>query len=93
MILVEMRTLVLSLTLLASGFARAAIGPDGTQVLGPVSDGDPSPIADINTYYPDQHDCPLPCTDYTNIHSWITYFSTKRVRRCSRPMYDKNQFN
>lgn len=65
---------------------RAAINLDGDQVSGPVTDGDPSPIADPLTYHPDQHDCPLPCTDLSNVHSWITYFSVDRLRRCKEPM-------
>lgn len=47
---------------------------------------DPSPIGDLTTYYPDQHDCPLPCVDYANVHSWITYLSVKRLHRCKEPM-------
>ena len=31
-------------------------------------DGDPSPIGDLTPYYPDQYDCPVPCTDYANVH-------------------------
>jgi hypothetical protein len=71
---------------LGSKFAHGAINSNGTQAIDPVSEDDPSPIADISTYYPDQHDCPVPCNDYTNIHSWITYFSVERLARCSQPM-------
>jgi LysM repeat protein len=59
---------------------------NGTHAVGPVADDDPSPIGDPATYYPDQHDCPLACTDMSNVHSWITYFSVERLERCTRPM-------
>ncbi|KAH7007283.1 hypothetical protein EDB80DRAFT_842547 [Ilyonectria destructans] len=35
---------------------------------------------------PDQHDCPPPCVDYANIHSWIPYLSVQRLSRCKAPM-------
>lgn len=65
---------------------KAAIDIEGHRVVDPVGEDDFSPIADINTYYPDQHDCPLPCTDYANIHSWIPYLSVERLKRCHEPM-------
>jgi hypothetical protein len=80
-----MRSVLLSL-LLGAGVVRSAINPDGTQAVEPVTDEDDSPIADLNTYYPDQHDCPLECKDVTNTHSWITYFSVDRLRRCNESM-------
>lgn len=80
------RPLVVFSAIVGGKFVHAALNDNGTQAIDPVSDEDASPIADINTYYPDQHDCPLPCTDYSNIHSWITYFSIERLRRCSQPM-------
>ena len=64
----------------------SAINLDGLQVIDPLAEDDPSPIANIDTYYPDQHDCPLPCADIANMHSWITYFSVGRLRRCKEPM-------
>ena len=68
-------------------FAYAAIDLNGTQVVEPATAlDDPSPIADIDTYHPDQHDCPLPCTDYANVHSWIPYFSVRRLGRCQQPL-------
>jgi hypothetical protein len=84
--LTSMRQAVLFSLILGSRFVHSAINANGTQAII-ISEDDPSPIADIDTYYPDQHDCPLPCTDYSNIHSWITYFSTERLRRCTQPMY------
>ncbi|KAK4184949.1 hypothetical protein QBC35DRAFT_538819 [Podospora australis] len=43
--------------------------------------------ADIDTYYPDQHDRPLPCQDtMSNIHSWIPYLSVDRLYRCDEPL-------
>jgi len=77
--------LLLSL-ILASRLVDAAIDIEGLRVVDPVGEEDPSPIADINTYYPDQHDCPLPCVDYANIHSWIPYLSVARLQRCHQPM-------
>ncbi|KAH8692466.1 glycoside hydrolase family 18 protein [Phaeosphaeriaceae sp. PMI808] len=82
----NMKPFLLLLTVLGGKLVRAAIDIDGVKVIEPVTEEDPSPIADINTYHPDQHDCPLSCTDYTNVHSWITYFSVERLRRCSKPM-------
>ncbi|KAK3368853.1 chitinase [Lasiosphaeria ovina] len=71
----------------ALGLGQAAIQLDGTQAVEPAtSDEDPSPIANINTYHPDQHDCPLPCTDYANTHGWISYHTVQRLRRCAEPM-------
>lgn len=63
-----------------------AIYSNGTQAVAPMTEEDASPIGNPRTYYPDQHDCPLACKDYTNIHSWITYFSVDRLRRCKKPM-------
>jgi hypothetical protein len=84
-----MRSAVFLSILSSSGLVRSAININGTQAVDAVTEEDPSPIADINTYYPDQHDCPLLCVDYANIHSWITYFSVERLRRCNKPMYDR----
>ncbi|KAL5316125.1 hypothetical protein ACEPPN_017003 [Leptodophora sp. 'Broadleaf-Isolate-01'] len=69
-----------------AGIANAALNLDGTQAVEPLEKNDPSPIGDLTTYYPDQHDCPLPCVDYANVHSWITYLSVKRLHRCKEPM-------
>ncbi|KAM7210947.1 carbohydrate-binding module family 24 protein [Rhypophila decipiens] len=67
---------------------QAAINIDGEQAVEPalVSENNASPIADINTYHPDQHDCPLACTDLANTHSWITYHTVQRLNRCPEPM-------
>ncbi|KAK1990037.1 glycoside hydrolase [Colletotrichum falcatum] len=54
--------------------------------VAPVGDGDPSPIGDIKTYEPDQHDCPIPCAHLENVHTWVTYCSVNRLRRCQQPM-------
>lgn len=45
-----------------------------------------SPVAEIDTYYPELHDCPILCSDLANPHSWIPYLSVKRLERCSEPM-------
>ncbi|KAM3422337.1 hypothetical protein BST61_g2696 [Cercospora zeina] len=37
-------------------------------------------------YWPEQHDCPLPCTDYANIHSRIPYLSVDRLDCCKEPV-------
>lgn len=67
--------------------AHAAVDLDGSQVVGPVSEDDPSPIADPMTYYPDQHDRPLPCgVDFANVHKWTPYHSVDRLARCELPM-------
>ncbi|KAJ3496240.1 hypothetical protein NLG97_g2808 [Lecanicillium saksenae] len=74
---------------LLTPLAKAAINAiDGTQASMPalVDTDEPAPIADINTYHPDQHDCPLTCDDVSNVHSWITYFSIDRLKRCKEPM-------
>jgi hypothetical protein len=72
--------------LLRAGIMHAAINIDGTQAVNPVGEDDFSPIGDPTTYCPDQHNCPLPCVDYANMHSWIPYFSTNRLARCKAPM-------
>ncbi|KAL7629535.1 hypothetical protein AAE478_001056 [Parahypoxylon ruwenzoriense] len=64
----------------------SAINLDGTQAVEPLNEDDPSPVGDPATYYPDQHDCPLSCVDYSNTHSWIPYFSVDRLHRCQEPM-------
>lgn len=75
------------ISLLLSGIlVHAAIDLDGFQIVDPVTEDDPSPIADPITYHPDQHDCPLPCIDYTNVHMWTPYFSVDRLQRCEKPM-------
>lgn len=38
------------------------------------------------TYHPDQHDCPLPCRDLSNVHKWTPYHSVTRLNRCQLPM-------
>jgi hypothetical protein len=80
-----MRSIFLSL-LWSAGVVRSAINPDGTHAVEPVTDDDASPIGDMTTYYPDQHDCPLQCEDLTNTNSWITYFSVERLSRCNETM-------
>ncbi|KAF5606321.1 glycoside hydrolase family 18 [Fusarium subglutinans] len=72
--------------LLGTDIVQSAIKTDGSKPVDPVNEDDPSPISDINTYYPDQHDCPPPCADYSNPHSWITYLSAERLERCKEPM-------
>ncbi|KAF7555885.1 hypothetical protein G7Z17_g1808 [Cylindrodendrum hubeiense] len=81
----SLRSMLASLFLVIS-VAQAAINIDGSKAVDPVTEDDPSPISDINTYQPDQHDCPPPCADYANTHSWIPYFSTDRLKRCKDPM-------
>lgn len=65
---------------------QCAVNLNGTRVIEPLQENDPSPIGDPDTYYPDQHDCPLACVDYTNMHSWTPYLSVDRLRRCKQPM-------
>src|SRR4051794_14143438 len=74
---------------LAAGLVmvHAAVNLDGSQAVDPVSEDDPSPIANPITYYPDQHDCPLPCSaDISNVHKWTPYHSVDRLKRCELPM-------
>lgn len=68
------------------GLVRSAINIDGSQAVEPVTEDDPSPISDINTYHPDQYDCPLPCIDFANPHAWTPYLSVDRLKRCNEPM-------
>lgn len=72
--------------ILVATAALGAINPDGSKAIEPVSMDDPSPIADPLTYIPDQHDCPLPCLDYANVHKWTPYHSIDRLQRCELPM-------
>jgi len=74
---------------LAAGLVtvHAAVNLDGSQAVDPVSKDDPSPIANPITYYPDQHDCPLPCSaDISNVHKWTPYHTVDRLKRCELPM-------
>jgi hypothetical protein len=64
----------------------SAINLDGTQAIAPATENDPSPISGPDSYQPDQHDCPLVCSDFANMHSWIPYFSVNCLRRCREPM-------
>ncbi|KAF2972656.1 hypothetical protein GQX73_g874 [Xylaria multiplex] len=64
---------------------HAAVDINGTQVVELVSENDPSPIGDSKTYVPDQYNCPLPCSDYANTHSWTPYTSVDRLRKCYEP--------
>ena len=68
-----------------ASLARAAINIDGSQAVRMPLDGS-SPIGVPETYIPDQHDCPVPCVDYSNPHSWISYQSTIRLSHCQEPM-------
>ncbi|KAI0385605.1 glycoside hydrolase family 18 protein [Hypomontagnella monticulosa] len=80
-------TLALGVLLLLEGRpVHAAVDLEGEQVVDPVTEDDPSPIADPITYHPDQHDCPLPCADYSNVHTWTPYFSVDRLQRCEEPI-------
>ncbi|OAX82110.1 hypothetical protein ACJ72_03545 [Emergomyces africanus] len=80
------RRLVPSL-LLAASLASAVINQDGSQSGVPAKgDNDLSPIDNIISYDPNQHQCPLPCIDYANIHSWVPYLSVGRLHRCEEPM-------
>lgn len=85
------RTLTTVTTLLALWLRHvgAAINLDESPAVEPLdseNENDPSPIDGLDRYWPDQHDCPLPCTDVTNIHSWIPYVSVGRINRCREPM-------
>ncbi|KAH7258056.1 hypothetical protein BKA59DRAFT_491476 [Fusarium tricinctum] len=82
------RLLLLCFALQAS-LVLSAINVDGSPAVEPASadnPDDPSPINDPSTYEPDQHDCPPPCVDYANTHSWIPYLSVQRLERCKAPM-------
>lgn len=74
------------LLLLGTTPVYSAIDLDGSQVEYPLAEGDPSPVGDPLIYVPDQHDCPLPCVDYSNVHKWTPFFSVDRLRRCEQPM-------
>ncbi|KAL6712340.1 hypothetical protein ACN47E_000217 [Coniothyrium glycines] len=71
---------------LGAHLALGAVDINGNNVTEPLDGDDPSPISDPRTYIPDQHDCPLTCSDYANIHSWTPYFSVERLQRCEEPM-------
>ncbi|KAK4244022.1 hypothetical protein C7999DRAFT_44272 [Corynascus novoguineensis] len=76
-----MRAFTASLFLLRPSAIHAALNLDGTQAVAPAGDGDPSPISDLQAYDPNRHDCPLPCVDYSNIHSWTPNLPVDRLRR------------
>ncbi|KAI8262413.1 hypothetical protein K4K56_005864 [Colletotrichum sp. SAR 10_98] len=81
-----MRRFITASLILGAGVVQCAVNLDGARVVAPVGDDDPSPIADIKIYEPDQHDCPLPCAHLDNVHTWVTYLSVDRLRRCQQPM-------
>lgn len=77
----------LLLFLASANQVLSAVNLDGSQALNPVSEDDPSPIADPIAYIPDQHDCPLPCSvDFANVHKWTPFYSIDRLKRCELPM-------
>ncbi|PHH81029.1 hypothetical protein CDD80_4333 [Ophiocordyceps camponoti-rufipedis] len=47
---------------------------------------DSLPRGNRTGYYPDLNACPLACLDYANVHSWRTFQSLERLRRCKKPM-------
>lgn len=73
--------MLLSVLLLAAIGSVAASGDVDFDV-DSITDIGPPPLG----YIADQYDCPLPCTDYGNVHSWIPYHSVKRLQRCSSPL-------
>jgi hypothetical protein len=77
------RALLVSALLLQ--LVYAAIDLAGDQVVF-TGNNDSVPIGNIDTYYPSQHDCPLPCTDVSITNSWTPYHSPGRLSRCSVPM-------
>ncbi|KAH7117543.1 hypothetical protein B0J11DRAFT_591820 [Dendryphion nanum] len=59
----------------------------------PVTENDPSPTGDLTTCYPDQHDCPLACKDYANIHisqPLDDANSTTLIRNCTLEAHDED---
>ena len=81
----SMRVVAILLVWWAS-FVRTAVNPIGTQAVAAIIEDDAFLISDHNTYYPDQHDCPLPCVDYSNMNTWIPYLSVDRLHSCQEPM-------
>ncbi|GIZ37972.1 hypothetical protein CKM354_000139900 [Cercospora kikuchii] len=81
-------TNLLALSTLLTAPAKCALDLDVSRATEPASaKSNISSIIDAwDLYWPEQHDCPLPCTDYANIHSWIPYFSVERLSRCKEPM-------
>lgn len=69
-----------------AGTALAAMNIDGSHAVGPVSESDACPISNPEDYIPEQHDCPLPCLDFSNVHSWTPFLSVNRLQRCQEPM-------
>ncbi|KAK3986114.1 hypothetical protein QBC44DRAFT_373421 [Cladorrhinum sp. PSN332] len=70
---------------LGAQLAQAAINLDGSQAVWASEEG-PSPIGTPDTYIPEQHNCPVACVDYANIHSWISYPSLEHLSRCTKPL-------
>jgi hypothetical protein len=64
--------------------ALAAVHIDGSPAL--VVDEELSGFDGPDTYYQALHDCPIPCADFANTHSWIGYTSVDRLNRCAEPM-------
>lgn len=68
------------------GNVHAALNIDGSRAVAPLSKHDASSIADPMTYHPNQHDCPLPCHDLSNVYRWTPYHPVARLDRCKLPM-------
>ncbi|KAF3802950.1 Killer toxin subunits alpha/beta [Colletotrichum gloeosporioides] len=79
------REFITASLILGASVVQCAVNPNGARVVVPVGDDGASPIADIKTYDPDRHDCPLPCAHLDNVHTWVTYLSVDRLRRCQQP--------
>jgi len=70
------------------GLVHGAIVLDGSHldVSMPVTEENPSPIADTQLFDPNQHGCPTACLDFSNPHSWMLYTSVNRLRVCKERM-------
>ncbi|EQB53079.1 hypothetical protein CGLO_07250 [Colletotrichum gloeosporioides Cg-14] len=79
------REFITASLILGASVVQCAVNPDGARVVVPVGDDEASPFADIKTYDPDQNDCPLPCAHLDIVHTWVTYLSADRLRRCQQP--------
>ncbi|CAK7219532.1 hypothetical protein SCUCBS95973_003847 [Sporothrix curviconia] len=72
----------------ATAATDSADSPDTSLAsLNHLLDGlDAAPLNEGFTYSPDFHACPLPCSDYANVFSWVRYWTPDQLQRCDEPL-------
>jgi hypothetical protein len=75
------------LLLSAATAVYGAVNLDSARVVEPLIGDDPSPIADLLTYIPEQYDYPLPYyINYVNVYKWTPYYTVDRLQHYQLPI-------